>query len=258
MAGSAQPPLNRNQFGLRGVEYDAATGKTTRTVARGQPIARENDNSKIMTWAVLGVAGIGVLGFFAFGMGRNVTTGPQVYTDVTKCAAARIVPAQSCQTEWKTALSFHHKNAPTYPTAATCERVHGVGKCIRPETPGDPLRAASYIPMMAAYVVGKAADGRFEGAPLHQFASDGPNKYRVTEARPQTAGATDGAEDAERKRSGGSGMFLFLRTGMANAAAPAASAAPKAGAVPANGKPAPGGAQRGGMGATAKGKGGGG
>lgn len=254
MASSSNPPLHRNHFGLRGASVNQEGGKNATGSARGQSVTREKDNSKLMMLAVLGVAGIGAAGYFVFGA-NGVKAGPQVYTDALSCAAAKQIPAQICQTEWKIALGNHAKLAPSYATQPACEAVHGPGKCIHPATPGDPLRAASFIPVMAAYVLARNSNGVFQGAPLHQFASDGPNKYRVSETPPK---ADDGIEPDSQKRGGGAGAFMFLRAGAANAATgPAAKAAAPASAMKPGGKPAAGNASRGGMGNAAAARGGG-
>lgn len=258
MPNSGQIPLNRSQFGLRGAQRQQS-GPAAASVSKGGTVTRDSDKSKTIILAVAGLAGVGLFGYMALG-GQKAGDAPLVYTNAAACASGKMVPARTCESEWTAAQTLHAKLAPAYPSMSACEAVHGPGKCANPATPGDPLRASAYIPAMAAYVLGKdSATNSYKAAPLHQVAADGNGKYRVSEGTP---GKADGAEGSEQRRAGGGGMFLFLHSSRAVAAAAApAGQAPRMGAAPAGAKPVPGGApatQRGGMGATAGGKGGGG
>lgn len=263
MPNSGQIPLNRTQFGLRGVQRQLPGGGVG-PAPKGGSVTRESDKSKTIILAVAGLAGVGIFGYMALGA-QKTSNGPMVYSGPAACASAKLVPARTCESEWAAAQSLHARLAPAYSSLAGCEAVHGPGKCAHPATPGDPLRASTYIPAMAAYVLGKdSATNSYKAAPLHQVAADGSGKYRVSEGKP---GQTDGAEGSEQRRAGGGGMFLFLLSSRAVAAAasqaPRMSAAPAgapAGARPGAGGPAQAAAPattRGGMGASAGGKSGG-
>ncbi|MBM3609660.1 MAG: DUF1190 domain-containing protein, partial [Alphaproteobacteria bacterium] len=178
MPASGQPHLHRNQFGLRGVQLPSQGASSAPSRGGGSAsMNRDGDKSKLYVMAAAGAAGLGILGYLLLAGGGKSIAGPMVYNDAVACSAARTIPAQVCQNEWRAAQALRMKLAPSYPTMAACEGVHGPGKCQQPATPGDPLRAASYIPVMAAYVLAReGANGPYKAAPLHQVRADGPGK----------------------------------------------------------------------------------
>jgi uncharacterized protein YgiB involved in biofilm formation len=113
-----------------------------------------------------------------------------VYDTDGACIAGGVRPADECTAEYRAALDSYAAGAPRYPTQAACERHHGPGGCTArtSDPPGGP---ASFVPLMAGYMIGRTAAQGLPAQPLYRHAPE--------EERRAVIGGSGG--------SGGSGGF---------------------------------------------------
>jgi uncharacterized protein YgiB involved in biofilm formation len=103
-----------------------------------------------------------------------------VYGNDGACIAGGVRPADECVTEYRAALDSYAASAPRYPTDADCERHHGPGGCT-PRTGDTAGDAASFVPLMAGYMIGRTAAQGLPAQPLYRHAPE--------EERPASGGA---------------------------------------------------------------------
>ena len=95
-----------------------------------------------------------------------------LYLVTYTCIAGRVRPADACIAAYRAALDSDAAGAPRYPTQADCERHHGPDGC-RPAAdlgPGRP--AGAFVPLLAAYMIGRRAAQAMPPHPLYRHRPD--------------------------------------------------------------------------------------
>ncbi len=176
------PP--RPSFGMRGVETPEkgalgrkATWRKSKTPVRDPGEAKRN---AAMLVVALGAGAFGIWAFATSSSGKDAHG--KIYTSARECAADGAVGQANCARLWREALVLHKNKAPTYPTQAKCEAVHGAGRCEQPSGAQDSARRAMYIPRMSGYAMGRLAFGGYQAAPLYKRKTDLAKQYRMSAA----------------------------------------------------------------------------
>lgn len=94
-----------------------------------------------------------------------------VYGTLGACIAEGLRSIAACTDAESTARERYAATAPRYDTEATCARHHGKGGCL----PGAEVTEAArghYLPVMAAYMMGRTEDGDIPVQPLYAHAPE--------------------------------------------------------------------------------------
>lgn len=143
--------------------------------------------------------GAGAAGAGAYlGSGSETDTGNRIFTSQQQCERDSAVPAEECRKQFVAAKQAHENAAPLFPSREACETEYGDGKCANPSSGS---RTSYFIPAMTGYMMGRAAGGGYQAAPLYQRRGDPPGQYRQMAAFPL---AQPGAAPASRTGSSGS------------------------------------------------------
>jgi len=144
-------------------------------------------------------AGAVTIGNFT-GAGTGPRTDTRTYRSITECEADRLLSSAECVTNFQQARASHERSAPVYAQQNDCEKEFGPGQCVRPS---DPARASTWIPVMAAYLVGRRAAGGYQAAPMFRRPGDPRDEYRLSAGFPAPLlGATTGSGSSGRSSFG--------------------------------------------------------
>ncbi len=149
-----------------------------------------------------GAAGVGAY----MGSGSETATANRIYTSQQQCERDSAVPAEDCRKQFVAAKAAHEKAAPLFPSKEACEGEYGDGKCTNPSSG---TRHSYYIPAMTGYMMGRAASGGYQSAPLYQRRGDPPGQYRQMAAFPQPQ---PGTSPSSRSSTGSSFRTRTYRT----------------------------------------------
>ncbi len=93
----------------------------------------------------------------------------RVYAGPSDCINARLRSASDCQSDYDIARALYPTAAPRYASTAGCENHHGSGHCVPGESVTEAARG-QYLPVMAGYVIGVAADQNLPPQPIFDHA----------------------------------------------------------------------------------------
>lgn len=151
----------------------------------------------VISLLALGAGAVSVGNFTGAGSGPRTDT--RTYKNITECEAERLLTPAECVTNFQQARMSHEKAAPVFAQQNDCEKEFGAGQCARPS---DPSRANTWIPAMAAYLVGRRAAGGYQAAPMFRRPGDPRDEYRLTAGFPAPLpGATSGQGSTTSSRS---------------------------------------------------------
>ncbi|MCC2095277.1 MAG: DUF1190 domain-containing protein [Hyphomicrobiales bacterium] len=122
----------------------------------------------------------------------------KLFTSQAQCERDSAVPKEQCGKQYVAALQAHEKNAPKFPSQASCEQEHGQGQCVHPSTSTSSVYRSYFVPVMSGYLLGRTAAGGYQSAPLYRKRTDPAGRYRQMAPFPQARGSSPGAARTSR------------------------------------------------------------
>jgi len=95
-----------------------------------------------------------------------------VYANPAACVAQGLRDAEACRTDHAAAVAAHASSAPRYLTLDECRAHHGPDGCVAGETVAADA-AGFFVPVMAAYLLGRTAEQALPPQPLYRHADEG-------------------------------------------------------------------------------------
>ena len=143
------------------------------TASRPDPAAPKSKRSQAVSLVLIVGAGAAALA-----LGRIDPSQREedvlVYPSAEACALAAIRTEADCRTAYDAARAAYAGAAPRYGTNEACEAHHGPGRCRGAETLGEGERD-NFVPLMAAYVVGRTAEQALPTQPLFDHSPQDAN-----------------------------------------------------------------------------------
>jgi uncharacterized protein YgiB involved in biofilm formation len=112
------------------------------------------------------------------GAGSTRGTDQRTYRSVAQCEEEKLLSPQECVANFVQARQMHERAAPAFNSRTDCEREYGPGMCVPPSSESG--RTNTYIPLMAAYLIGRRAAGGYQPAPMYRRPGDPQDEYRLT------------------------------------------------------------------------------
>lgn len=156
----------------------------------------------VISLLALGAGAVTIGNFTGAGSSQSDT---RTYRDVRQCEADRLLPAAECATQFQQAKQAHERAAPAFANRADCEKEYGANNCAQPTT--NPSRQNSYLPLMAAYLIGRRATGGYQAAPMLRRPGDPADEYRISAAFPAPMSTSSGSSSSTRSFNSGSRIF---------------------------------------------------
>src|SRR5689334_345062 len=94
-----------------------------------------------------------------------------IYRSEQECVDARLRSPAECHGGYEAARASYSATAPRYETLEDCQKHHGRNHCVGGAT-ATPSAAAYFVPIMAAYMIGRTAAQNMPAQPLYQHGED--------------------------------------------------------------------------------------
>lgn len=156
----------------------------------------------VISLLALGAGAVTIGNFTGSGSSSSDT---RTYRSIGQCEADRLLTAAECATQFQQAKQAHERAAPAFANRADCEKEFGANNCAQPTT--NPARQTSYLPIMAAYLIGRRAAGGYQAAPMFRRPGDPAGEYRISAAFPAPVSTSSGPSQSSRSFSSGSRVY---------------------------------------------------
>src|SRR4051812_36610470 len=123
-----------------------------------------------------------------------------IYRSEQECVEARLRSPADCHDGFEAAGAAHATSAPRYQALADCESHHGRGSCVGGAA-ATPQAAAHFVPVMAAYMIGRTAPQAMPPQPPYPHRDD--QRDPAEGGRGGASGYCTGSGGYVRRASGG-------------------------------------------------------